>query len=162
MEIINEPEITELEERTVACVSFVGNYVGKVEVFAELFGKLGNWAGPKQLMGPDTLFMSAYYDDPGVTPPEELKLDACMTINDDVEVEGEIKKQKLPGGKYVVMHAELTGAEEYAPAWENIVEWLMRNNLEIDMSRASYEIYLNDPEEHPEKHHILDICMPVK
>ena len=162
MEILNEAAITELEERTVAYVSFVGNYIGNVEVFAGLFGKLGNWAGPKQLMGSNTLFMSAYYDDPGVTPPEELKLDACMTIGDDVEVEGEIKKKTLPGGKYVTMRAELTGAEEYGPAWEKIVEWLMQNKLEIDISRASYEIYLNSPEEHPEKHHIVDLCMPVK
>ncbi|SET01267.1 AraC family transcriptional regulator [Methanococcoides vulcani] len=162
MEIINEPEITEIEERNVAYVSFVGNYLGNTKVFEDLCGKLLSWAGPKQLMGPDTLLMSAYYDDPGVTPPEELKLDMCMTIEDDIEVEGEIKKKKLPGGKYVVMRAELTGAEEYGPAWEKVVEWLIQNNLEIDMSRASYEIYLNSPEEHPEKHHILDIRMPVK
>ena len=162
MEIINEPEITELEERNVAYVSFVGNYVGNAKIFAELFGKLCGWAGPKQLMGPDTLFMSAYYDDPGVTSPEELKLDVCMTIGDDIEVEGEIKKKKLPGGKYVLMRVELTGSEEYTPAWEKVVEWLIQNNLEIDLSRPSYEIYLNSPEEHPEKHHILDICMSVK
>ncbi|WP_342304596.1 GyrI-like domain-containing protein [Methanolobus sp. ZRKC5] len=162
MEIINEAKITELEERTVAYVSFVGNYMGNVEVFEKLFTKLCGWAGPKQLMGPETLFLSAYYDDPGVTPPEELKLDVCMTISDDVEVEGEVKKQKLPGGKYVVMRAELAGTEEYGPAWEKIVDWLIQNNLEIDISRASYEIYLNSPEEHPENHHILDICMSVK
>ncbi|MDW7731448.1 MAG: GyrI-like domain-containing protein [Methanolobus sp.] len=162
MEIINKPEITEIEERNVAYVSFVGNYLGNAKVFEDLFGKLFNWAGPKHLMGPDTLLMSAYYDDPGVTPPEELKLDVCMTIEDDIEVEGEIQKKKLPGGKYVVMRAELTGPEEYGPAWEKVVEWLIQNNLEIDMSRASYEIYLNSPEEHPEKHHILDICMPVR
>ncbi|MDR6223872.1 AraC family transcriptional regulator [Methanococcoides alaskense] len=162
MEIVKEPEITELEERTVAYVSFVGNYVGNVEVFAELFGKLGNWAGTKQLMGPETLFLSAYYNDPAVTPPEDLRLDACMTIGDDVEVEGEIRKQKLPGGKFVLMRAELTGAEEYTAAWEKIVGWLVQNGLEIDMSRGvSYEIYLNDPEEHPEKYHIIDICMPI-
>jgi len=162
LEIINEAKITELEERNVAYVSFVGNYIGNADVFKGLFTKLLSWAGPKQLMGPDTLLMSAYYDDPGVTPPEELKLDVCMTIADDVEVEGEVKKQKLPGGKYVVMRAELTGTEEYGPAWEKIVEWMIQNSLEIDMSRASYEIYLNSPEEHPQNHHILDICMPVK
>jgi AraC family transcriptional regulator len=162
LEIINEAEIKELEERTVAYVSFVGNYMGNAEVFEGLFTKLCGWAGPKQLMGEDTLFMSAYYDDPGVTPPEELKLDVCMTISDDVEVEGEIQKQTLPGGKYVVMRAELSGPEEYAPAWEKIVEWVIQNKLEMDMSRASYEIYLNSPDEHPENHHILDICMPVK
>ncbi|WP_406660866.1 GyrI-like domain-containing protein [Methanolobus sp. ZRKC3] len=160
MEIIKEPEITELEERNVAYVSFVGNYMGNVKVFENLFGKLFSWAGPKQLIGPNTLLMSAYYDDPEVTPTEELKLDVCMTIEDDVEIEGDVKKKKLPGGKYVVMRAELTGAEE-APAWEKVVEWLIQSKLEIDMSRASYEIYLNSPEEHTEKHHILDICMPV-
>jgi AraC family transcriptional regulator len=162
LEIINEPEITELKERNAACVSFVGNYLGNASVFEELFGRLFSWAGSKQLMGPDTLLMSAYYDDPGVTAPEELKLDVCMTIADDVQVEGDIKKKKLPGGKYVMMRVELTGPHEYAPAWEKIVEWAVQNKLEIDMSRVSYEIYLNSPEEHPENHHILDICMPVK
>ncbi|MBN2109595.1 MAG: GyrI-like domain-containing protein [Methanosarcinaceae archaeon] len=162
MEIINEPEITEIEERNVAYVSFKGNYPGNAGVFEEMFGKLGSWAGPKQLMGPDTLWISAYYDDPGVTPPEELRLDVCMTIDDDIEVDGEVKRKKLPGGKYVVMRAELTGAEEYGPVWEKLIDWLIQNNLEMDMSRASYEIYLNSPEEHPEKHHIVDICMPVR
>lgn len=161
MEIINEPEITNIDERTVAYVPFVGNYIGKEEVFAELFGELLGWAVPRDLIGPDTLMLSAYYDDPGVTPPEELKLDVCMTIGDTVEVAGNVKKKILPGGKYVVMRAELTGAEEYALAWEKIVEWLVQNKLEIDMSRASYEVYRNSPEEHPEKHHIVDICMPV-
>ncbi len=162
MEILNEPEIREIEGRNVAYVSYVGNYLGNTEVFEELFGKLCGWAGPKQLMEKDTVMMSAYYDDPGVTPPEELKLDVCITIDDDVEVEGEIKKKKLPGGKYVVMRTELTGPEEYAPTWEKVVEWMMENNLDIDMSRASYELYLNSPDEHPQKHHIVDIFMPAK
>lgn len=162
LEILSEPVIKEIEERNVAYVSYVGNYLGNTGVFEELFGKLCGWAGPKQLMGQDTVMMSAYYDDPAVTPPEELKLDVCMTIGDDVEAEGEIKKKKLPGGKYVLMQAELTGPQEYGPAWEKVVEWLMGNNLEIDMSRASYEIYLNSPDEHPQNHHIIDICMPVK
>ena len=42
-----------------------------------------------------------------------------------------------------------------------LMEYL-KNNKEIDMSRPSYEIYLNRPEEHPEHHHILDVCMAVK
>ena len=85
-----------------------------------------------------------------------------MTIKADVEVEGDVKKKVLPGGKYVVMRAELKGAEEYGPAWDKLVEWIKENNLEIDISRPSYEIYLNNPEEHPEKHHIVDVCRSVK
>ncbi|WP_321431015.1 GyrI-like domain-containing protein [uncultured Methanolobus sp.] len=163
LEILKEPSITEIEERTVAYVSFTGNYLGNAEVFSELFGKLFNWVAPKQeqLTGPDTVMLSAYYDDPAVTPPDKLKLEVCMSIPEEAEVEGEIKKKKLPGGKYVILSVELTGPEEYAAAWEKVVKWLIQNNLEIDMSRASYEVYLNSPEEHPKGHHIVDICMPV-
>ena len=72
-----------------------------------------------------------------------------MTISEDSEVEGDIKKKVLPGGKYVVLHAELKGAEEYCPSWNVVVEWMKENDIEMDMSRPSYEIYLNNPEEHP-------------
>jgi len=159
MKIINEPKIQELEERQVAFVSFIGNYIGKSEVFKGLFDKLCGWAGPKQLITKNTIFLAAYQDDPKTTPPEELKVEICMTIPEETEVEGEVQKKVLPGGKYVVMRAELSGPEEYGPAWEAVVKWMKENNQEIDMTKPSYEIYLNDPNEHPENHHILDICM---
>lgn len=157
-----EPKIQELPERVVACVSFIGNYIGKPEIFADLFNKLGGWAGPKGLMSPETVYLSSYADDPKSTPLDELKLDVCMEISEDIDVEGDIQKKTLPGGKYVVMHTELTGAKEYGPAWEAIVQWVGKNGYDIDLSRPSYEIYLNNPEEHPQKHHILDICLSVK
>jgi len=157
-----QPSIKELKEREVAFVSFKGNFMGNTQVFADLFNKLCGWAGPKQLMTPQTVFMSAYYDDPKVTPPEEMRLEVCMTVPEGTEVEGDIQKQTLPGGKYVVMNCELTGAEEYGPAWNAVVEWMKENKVEGDMSRASYEVYLNCPDQHPEKHHILDICMSAK
>ena len=72
------------------------------------------------------------------------------------------KEANLARNTVKVILAELKGAEEYGPAWNVVVEWMKENNVEIDMSRPSYEIYLNNPEEHPEKHHIIDICMSVK
>jgi AraC family transcriptional regulator len=160
--ITETPEVRELPERLVACVLFTGNYVGKPEVFAGLFGKLCGWAGPKGVITGESVFLSSYQDDPETTPPDELKLDVCMSIPEGTDVEGEIEKKVLPGGRYAVMHAELTGAEEFGPVWEAVVEWAEKNGYGIDMSRPSYEIYLNNPEEHPEKHHILDVCLSVK
>jgi len=157
-----ETSIQELAPRQVAFVSFVGNYMGKPEIFGGLFGKLAGWAGPKGLMTPETVYLSSYQDDPRVTPPDELTLEVCMSIPEDAEVEGEIQKKVLPGGTYAVMHAELTGPEDYGPAWNAVVEWMEGSEYELDMSRPCYEIYLNDPEKHPEKHHIIDICMSVK
>lgn len=77
-------------------------------------------------------------------------------------IQKQIKRKTLPGGKYVVMHTELTSPEEYGTAWNKVVDWAKENHHEIDMTRPSYEIYLNSPEEHPEKHHILDICLGIK
>jgi len=85
-----------------------------------------------------------------------------MEISHKVQVEGQIQKKILPGGKYALMHCELTGAQEYGTAWETLVQWIVKNSHTIDMSRPSYEIYLNNPKDHPKKHHILDICMSVK
>ena len=48
--INNKPEIKELEERTVAYVSFVGNYIGNAKVYKDLIEKLYGWAGPKGLI----------------------------------------------------------------------------------------------------------------
>lgn len=158
----SEPKISELEARQVAFVSFVGNYMGNAQVFKDLFDKLVGWAGPKGLIGPKTMFLSSYQDDPNTTPPEELRLELCMTIPSALEVSGEIQKKILPGGSYVVMHAELEKPEEYGPAWTEVVRWIEKNGYQIDMSRPSYEIYLNNPQEHPEHHHIIDICMSVK
>ncbi|MGV8108094.1 AraC family transcriptional regulator [Methanospirillum sp.] len=162
MKILKEPTIQDLEERYVAYVSYQGNYIGNPALFAELFGKLFGWGFQNQLMGPDTVMIAAYYDDPEVTPPDELTLDVCMSISKDVKGEGEIKTKNLPGGKYAVIGLELDGPEEYPASWEKIVEWVASHGLEIDISRASYEVYLNNPEEHPKKHHIVDICMAVR
>jgi len=157
-----QPEIRELTEREVAFVSFTGNYMGNPQIFQDLFDKLIGWAGPKGLISPESVFLSAYQDDPDITPPDELKLELCMGIPGDVQVDGDMGRKVLPGGRYAVMRAELTGPEEYGPAWSAVVEWMNENDHEIDMSRPSYEIYLNNPDEHPEKHHMIDICMSAK
>jgi len=157
-----QPCIKELTERQVAFVSFTGNYIGNPQVFETLFNKLCGWAGPKGLISTKSIFLSSYQDDPNITPPDELTLDLCMSLLQDTKVDGEIQKKVLPGGKYAVMRTELAGPEEYGPAWNAVVEWMERNNYQVDMSRPSYEIYLNNPEEHPEKHHIIDICMSVR
>ncbi len=157
-----QPKVKELTEKQVAFVSYTGNYMGNPHIFQNLFETLCGWAGPKGLISPETVFLSSYQDDPKTTPPDELKLELCMSISNDIEVDGDIQKKVLPGGKYAVIHTELVGPEEYGSAWNAVVEWIEKNNYEIDMSRPSYEIYLNNPEEHPQKHHIIDICMSIK
>lgn len=161
MDILKDIKVEELSQRNVAYVSFVGNYMGNTEIFRELFGKLGAWAGPKGLMNENTSFLSSYKDDPNVTKPEDMTLEVCMEVSEDVKGEGEVETKSLPGGNYVVLEVELE-ASEYGEAWNKVVEWSKENGKEVDMSRPSYEFYLNNPDEHPQKHHIVKVCLSVK
>jgi AraC family transcriptional regulator len=56
-------------------------------------------------------------------------------------------------------------SDEYAAAWDRMLgKWMPENGVESDVvaGRLCYELYLNDPEQHPEKKHIVDICEPVR
>ncbi len=61
-----------------------------------------------------------------------------------------------------MMQAELSETKDFGVVWQALGKWVEDNNFSIDMSRPSYEIYLNNPEEHPQKLHIVDICLSVK
>jgi AraC family transcriptional regulator len=114
-------------------------------------------------MGENAVMISSYNNDPGTTPPEELLLDACITLPEDAEIEGEgeVKLRTLKGGKYVVASLELTGPQEYEVAWNAIVKWIQDNGHEMNTDRSWYEIYKNDPNTHPKKHHLLDMCAAI-
>ncbi len=156
------PEIRELPERLVAAVSYKGNFVGNPQVFADLFGKLCGWAGPKGLITAETVFLSSYRDDPETTPLDELRVDVCMTIAEGTETAGDVQSKTLPGGRYVVMRAEVSSPEGFGEVWYEIADWAKKNGCEMDMSRPCYEVYLNNAEEHPEKLHIIDVCLSVR
>ncbi len=90
-----------------------------------------------------------------------MRLDICLTVDEKTEVDGEVGKQELPGGKYAVAHFEISG-DKYEEAWNSVYkDWLPESGYQPD-NRPCYEIYLNDPKKHPEGLHIVDICIPVK
>lgn len=62
---------------------------------------------------------------------------------------------------YREMHAKIINKEEFSPAWEKLVNWCKEKEMEMD-DRPVYDIYLNNPEKHPNGLHILDICLSVK
>lgn len=156
------PNIKELEGRHVVYVSYTGDFQGNQDIFNGLFGKVCGWAAPKGLLTSNAIMISAYKDDPKTTPPEKMSVDVCLVAPEDTEVDGEIMKKTLPGGKYAVAAFELEGPHEYGPAWEMMVEWAKENELELDMDRPSYEVYKNNPKDHPKCHHLLDICMSIR
>jgi AraC family transcriptional regulator len=67
----------------------------------------------------------------------------------------------IPGGTFAVGHYEID-VHEYGEAWDKLMrEYLPESGYQPD-DRLCFELYLNDPEQHPEGKHIVDICEPVR
>ena len=145
----------------VAYVRHIGPYRGDSALFERLFGKLMKWAGPRGLLRfPETKMITVYHDDPEMTDEQKLRIEACLTVPEDTPVEGEIGKMTIAGGKVAVAHFEIA-ADEYEQAWKLVFgDWLPESGY-IPDDRPCYEVYHNDPNEHPEHKHIVDICVPV-
>lgn len=155
-------EVREMPELHVAYVRHIGPYAGDTELFGTLFGKLMMWAGPRGLLqDSDRKTLSVYYDNPDITEDENLRVDVCVTVPEDTPIDGEIGKMTVPGGKYAVAHFEID-VDQYGDAWDAVFGgWLPESGYQCD-DRPCYELCLNNPEEHPEGKHIVDICVPVK
>jgi AraC family transcriptional regulator len=155
-------EVKEIPEQSVAYLRHVGPYQGDGELFGRLIGKLMTWAGARGLINfPETQLLMVYHDDPKVTDDEKLRTSVCLTIPKETKVDGEIGKMTLHGGDYAVARFELAD-NEFQQAWDKIYGvWLPDSGYQPD-NHPCFEICHNDPKEHPEHKHIVDICVPVK
>lgn len=154
-------EVKDLPEQTVAYLRHTGPYQGNAELFGRLFGQLAQWAGARGLLGPNARFLSLYHDDPSVTESDKLRVMCCCVVPPDTQVGGEIGKTVVAGGRYAVGRFELT-QDGYGAAWEAMYGgWLPSSGFE-PADGPAMEVYLNDPNQHPEKKHLVEICIPVR
>ncbi len=154
--------IQELPEMNVAYVRHIGPYAGDEQLFERLWGTLCKWAAARDLLDfENSTFLSVYYDDPDLTEESKLRVDVCMTVPKGTPVEGEIGTMTLPGGKYAMAKFEID-ATQFRDAWAAVYAgWFPESGYQPD-DRPPFELYLNDPKEHPEGKHIVEICAPVK
>jgi AraC family transcriptional regulator len=153
--------VTELEEMTLAYVRYIGPYKGNSQLFQDLYGQLMKWAGPRGLVNfPETKSITVYHDDPEITDEEKLRISVGITVPKETEVAAPIGKMTLAKGKYVMARFEI-GATEFQDAWNCLCNWFTTSGYQPG-DGPSFEIYCNDPKDHPEHKFVLDICMAVK
>jgi AraC family transcriptional regulator len=134
---------------------------GKFDQIGQAYGKLMQFAGPRGLLNaPESKTLTVYHDDPSVTEIEKVRQSACLIVNRDVKVEGEIGKMTIPGGKYAVGHFEIS-VNEFEQAWNTMCVWFTESGYEPGEGNP-YELYHSDCNDNPEHKFILDICIPVK
>ncbi len=151
-------EVKQMPEWNVVYARHIGPY----NKIGEAFERIYKWAGPRGLVRfPETKSLAVYHDSPEVTDPSKLRSDACLTVPSGTKVEGEIGTMKIPGGLFAVAHVEID-MTQFGEAWDKLVgEWMPKSGYQPD-DRMCYELYLNDPDTHPQKKFIVDICEPVR
>lgn len=155
-------EVKNIDPFSVAYVRHIGPYKGDSKLFESLFTKLFTWAGPRGLLNqPDVKILSVYHDSPEITDEAKLRTSVCVSVPEDTAVDGEIGKMTIAGGNYAFARFEING-DEYEQAWNAVYSgWLPDSGYQPD-DRPCFELCHNNPKEHPEGKHILDICVAVK
>ena len=135
-------------------------HTGAFNEIHKAYNKLMQFAGPRGLIGKNAHTVTVYHDDPSVTEISKVRQSACLVVEKDIQVEGEIGKMTIKGGKYAVGHFEID-VTEFENAWNTMCVWMTESGYEPGEGNP-YEYYYADPENHPENKFVLDICIPVK
>jgi AraC family transcriptional regulator len=151
--------IETLPARRVAAIRHVGPYMG----IGAAFEKLARWAAPRGLLGPGVLCLGVYHDDPRSTPPDQLRSDACITVEPGVAADAAAGVQILdlaPGRYIVALHkGHYSGLPQ--SYLHLITQWMPAHGCQPD-ARPCYELYLNDPQSTPPDELLTEIHLPVR
>lgn len=155
-------EVKEIPDLHVAYIRHTGPYKGNTALFPKLWDQLMKWAGVRGLIKfPETQMLTIYHDNPEVTDENKLRLSFCLTVPENTKVDGEIGKMKITGGKYAIGHFQIHKTE-YQDAWDSLYgKWLPESGYQPS-DGFCFELYVNNPNDHPEHLHIVDIYVPVK
>jgi AraC family transcriptional regulator len=135
------------------------SHKGKMEAIGSVYNRLVKWATPKGLINEQTRMVTIYHDSPKITDPNNLRLSACIVLNDPIELDGEVNLKILSPTKCIVTRLEITPFE-FQQAWEASFVFMIENGYkksEVD----PFEIYYNNAADHPENKFIVDLCIPI-
>lgn len=160
--LTTEVKIETLPALPVAYVRHIGPYKGDSQLFQYLWRQLMRWAGPRGLLQqPDLKMLCVYHDTPEITDEAKLRTSVCITIPAGTPTGGEIGSMRIEGGTYALGYFEID-VTQYEAAWGFMYgSWLPESGYQPE-DHPPFEMMLNNPEEHPQKKHIINICIPVK
>jgi AraC family transcriptional regulator len=152
-------DIQDVAPMSVACTAHRGPY----NQIGAAFVRLAKWAGPRGLFKSGARTIGVYYDSPRVTPPEQLRSDACIECDDSVIADpgAGVEVKIITGGKYVV--GVYKGPYAGLPqAWEELIGvWMRARSLTIAPTPC-FEVYLNEMESTPPDELLTAIHVPIE
>ena len=162
MDLEYQVEVKSVDAMDTIYLRHIGSYVELAKKFQRMIGKLLSYGQKNKWLNTETLLLAVYHDNPSITDDENRRTSVCLTVPKGIKAEGEFGQMTLPAGKYAIGHFALDDAEQAARAWEIMFgQWLPKSGYQPD-DRPVFEAYLNDPNTHPQKKHLIDIYLPIK
>jgi len=149
--------IKTIEPMRVAFLRHVGPY----HLVGETWNKLCAWAGPRGLLGPQTIMLGICHDDPDVTPADKIRYDACLSVNGGIEPQGDVGVQEIEGGDYAVTthHGPY---EKLSETWGGLCgQWLPTSGRE-PRSAPGFELYRNSPLDTAPEDLLTELHLPLQ
>jgi len=108
--------VTELIEIRLAGIMHIGEF----EKINEMYQRLIKWGHDREVLDASNFkAITIYHDNPNVTKISKVRYSACVTINEEIQAEGEIKPINIRKGIYVVGRFEISGLD-ILRAWKQI------------------------------------------
>jgi AraC family transcriptional regulator len=148
-----------IEHREPLRVAFM-RHVGPYSKVGETWDRFLPRMGKEGWLGGDALFIGICHDDPEVTPPNKIRYDACVTVDERFVAEGEIGVQVVPGGDYAVT-THIGPHNRLGDTYSRLLgRWLPRSGREL-RSSPCFDVYLNGPESTSPRDLLTDVYAPL-
>ncbi|MGA9779774.1 MAG: GyrI-like domain-containing protein [Verrucomicrobiia bacterium] len=149
-------EVTTLEPQRVAYMRHVGPYNGAYRKWLDFTTRLMKDGLPRK----DSLFIGVPMDNPKVTPPEKLRYDTCVTMDEKYVPTKPVRVRTIAGGDYVV--ARNCPIMAIAKGYEKLFRsWLPKSGRKVRKA-PSLLVAANGPEGMPPTFRFTDIYVPLE
>ncbi len=154
-----KPDIRTISDQKVLFVRRTGRYD---RAASEAWAVLMKFAYCRKLMKKDTRMIGISYDSPDITSEDKLRYDACITINEEVNPEGEVGIQRIPGGRYAVF-LHKGPYEKFSETYREIFSVWLAQSGETLRDAPVFEVYLNrDPRRTKPENLRTEIWVPIE
>lgn len=140
-EILMEVKVENMPERTVAMLTAPKGY--DLEAIFATWDKLGQWAAANNIDDYENKRYALCHDNPMVTPIDKCRYDACIEVDDSIDIATPFTKSSLPAGRYAVAHFKGDGDKVSHFYMELYSNWLPDSGFEPD-NYPPVAHYLND------------------
>ena len=135
-------------------------HIGPYEELDQHWAKFFVWVIQNDIDFDNARVIGIAHDNPHITPHDELRFDACVSVDKQFQLSGEVELQEIEGGDYAILthQGPYEGLSERMNWLFN--EWLPGSGREL-RGDPCFMDYRNSPMNTPQEKLLTDIYLPL-